>query len=165
MLVAKRLTINYVNSSVLDCSLPLKIESGPVASRYAMALKRAAPVSRSTSFSHGIKVRHDRLKKRPAATKTKQSVVSLKTPKQEVPTPFPGFSRPSAADVRSLHTKLAQVFGDRGRFEGRRHGDILGTVVGTILSQNTTNTNSHMAFLRSEPLRSPLGTPPKVFPL
>jgi len=114
-----------------------------------MGLKRAAPVSRSASFSHGIKVRHGSLKKRPAATKTEQTVASRKKPVEEVASPFAGFARPSAADVRTLHTKLANLFGDRGRFQGgKRRGDILGTVVGTILSQNTTNTNSHRAFLR-----------------
>lgn len=65
--------------------------------------------------------------------------------------PYAEFARPDAAEVTRLHTALAKLFGERrpskkaarGESRGR---EILDTVVGTILSQNTTNTNSHRAF-------------------
>jgi len=51
--------------------------------------------------------------------------------------------------VTALHKALAKVFGERRPTKGRsRRRDILDTVVGTILSQNTTNTNSHAAFTK-----------------
>lgn len=101
------------------------------------------------SFSHGIKVKHavqkkPALQKKPAAKLTSRTV---SPPGDEVASPFPGFHRPTAAEVRALHSQLAWAFEER-RPGGVRRADILGTVVGTILSQNTTNTNSHMAFTR-----------------
>jgi endonuclease-3 len=45
-----------------------------------------------------------------------------------------------------LHTVLARRFGERHPNKRRSKREILDTVVGTILSQNTTNINSHRAF-------------------
>jgi endonuclease-3 len=107
--------------------------------------RRSGGISRSTSFSHGIKVRQGGLKKRPSGSNSAIGVSQKST--KEARTPFVGFIRPSAVDVRTFHSKLAKMFGERRPGNGRRR-DILGTVIGTILSQNTTNTNSHMAFER-----------------
>lgn len=63
-----------------------------------------------------------------------------------VASPFPGFNRPTPGEVVKLHTALAKVFGERRPSKRRPKREILDTVVGTILSQNTTNTNSHRAF-------------------
>lgn len=63
--------------------------------------------------------------------------------------PFQEFLRPTAAEVTAFHKALARVFGERKPSKGRiRRRDILDTVVGTILSQNTTNSNSHAAFTK-----------------
>lgn len=88
------------------------------------------------SFSHGIRLKAGT--KLPDLSPQSESSCS---------SPFPGFSRPTASDVVQLHTVLARHFGER-RPTGKRkeRGRILDTVVGTILSQNTTNTNSHRAF-------------------
>mmetsp|Transcript_713 Transcript_713/g.1287 ORF Transcript_713/g.1287 Transcript_713/m.1287 type:complete len:308 (+) Transcript_713:48-971(+) len=84
-------------------------------------------------FSHGIKV---------AAGEA--SAAKAKMPKSKASSPFPGFARPTPGEVRRLHTALARQFGER--IPGKSKRNILDTVVGTILSQNTTNTNSHRAF-------------------
>jgi len=60
--------------------------------------------------------------------------------------PFVGFKRPTTRDVMQLHKALAQRFGERQPPPGGRHTEILDTVVGTILSQNTNNANAHKAF-------------------
>merc|ERR1719469_24193 len=105
-----------------------------------MGLKR----EKSESFSHGIKLAQG-VRKKAAAKIAKPKIAK---PKHfPIASPFCGFPRPRAADVRALHSKLAMLFGER-RPGGARRRDILGNVVGTILSQNTTNTNSHMAFTR-----------------
>ncbi|CAE7633394.1 unnamed protein product [Symbiodinium sp. CCMP2592] len=106
------------------------------AGRSAKVMKKHKKLSRSTrstaGFSHGIKVKAG---KQAAARPKKQSAGS---------SPFPGFQRPTAAEVHRLHTALARSFGER--VPGKTRRPILDTVVGTILSQNTTNTNSHRAF-------------------
>jgi len=110
-------------------------------------------LQRAGSFSHGIKVKHS-LQKKPAAKAAPRAAMKVARPAakavdSDTASPFPGFQRPTAADVRALHAKLAGAFGARHPTGARRRNqDILGTVVGTILSQNTTNTNSHMAFKR-----------------
>jgi endonuclease-3 len=48
--------------------------------------------------------------------------------------------------VTRLHTALAKKFGERRPRKEKKKRDILDTVVGTILSQNTTNVNSARAF-------------------
>jgi len=62
--------------------------------------------------------------------------------------PYADFCKPSASDVTQLHAALAKQFGERRPSRKHKRGKILDTVVGTILSQNTTNINSHRAFLR-----------------
>ncbi|CAJ1388311.1 unnamed protein product [Effrenium voratum] len=96
--------------------------------REAMKSKK---VVRRSGMSHGIQVGEV------GATKAVRKA-------QKGASPFPGFGRPNAQEVRQLHTVLARHFGKRRA--GRRRREILDTVVGTILSQNTTNTNSHRAF-------------------
>ncbi|CAJ1343522.1 unnamed protein product, partial [Effrenium voratum] len=92
---------------------------------------KSKKVVRRSGMSHGIKVGEV------GATKAVRKA-------QKGASPFPGFGRPNAQEVRQLHTVLARHFGKRRA--GRRRREILDTVVGTILSQNTTNTNSHRAF-------------------
>jgi len=105
---------------------------------------RGAPVrmlKRSNSMSHGIPLAEP-TRKRPAAA----PVRSAKKPRVDPEaSPFAGFPRPTPQEVSKLHTALAQHFGER-RPAGKPKRQILDTVVGTILSQNTTNTNSHRAF-------------------
>ncbi|CAK8998902.1 unnamed protein product [Durusdinium trenchii] len=84
-------------------------------------------------MSHGIKVSQAVVSK-PAKSKRKNVTRS----------PFHGFGQPGAKEVRQLHRLLAKQFGERRPGKSKRQ--ILDTVVGTILSQNTTNTNSHRAF-------------------
>eukprot|EP00405_Crypthecodinium_cohnii_P014833 CAMPEP_0206464192 /NCGR_PEP_ID=MMETSP0324_2-20121206/27069_1 /ASSEMBLY_ACC=CAM_ASM_000836 /TAXON_ID=2866 /ORGANISM="Crypthecodinium cohnii, Strain Seligo" /LENGTH=279 /DNA_ID=CAMNT_0053936775 /DNA_START=198 /DNA_END=1037 /DNA_ORIENTATION=+ len=59
---------------------------------------------------------------------------------------YPDFVSPAAAEVTAVHKALAAAFGERRPTKTRSRREILDTVVGTILSQNTTNTNSHRAF-------------------
>jgi len=49
-------------------------------------------------------------------------------------------------EVTELHKVLARHFRERRAPKRKQKREILGTVVGTILSQNTTNINSHRAF-------------------
>uniref|UniRef100_A0A7S2VS36 HhH-GPD domain-containing protein n=1 Tax=Zooxanthella nutricula TaxID=1333877 RepID=A0A7S2VS36_9DINO len=120
-------------------------------------------LSRKTSFSHGIEVKQGR-KTKVTRTVSKSKAVRAAAPKQrQAPkgapradragggnsaagSPFVGFARPTPADVTALHRVLAAVFGERRPIKSGKKRDILGTVVGTILSQNTTNTNSHAAY-------------------
>lgn len=92
-------------------------------------------------------------KKRIASSKVE--VLSAKRLQQQAPdgssvakpSPYEGFERPSAGEVVKFHSALAKLFGERRPGSKRRtKRQILDTVVGTILSQNTTNTNSHRAF-------------------
>eukprot|EP00930_Biecheleria_cincta_P057292 TRINITY_DN4325_c0_g1_i2.p1 TRINITY_DN4325_c0_g1~~TRINITY_DN4325_c0_g1_i2.p1 ORF type:complete len:281 (-),score=43.15 TRINITY_DN4325_c0_g1_i2:257-1099(-) len=110
-----------------------------------MKRKMASSLSRSSFFSHGIKMAEGRPGKRravspAAAPATKRSKL------EETSSPFEGFPRPSPADVTKIHTALARHFGERRPGAKKPKRQILDTVVGTILSQNTTNTNSHRAF-------------------
>jgi len=111
-------------------------------------------LKRQGSFSHGIKIEADGGAKRVTPT----TVASLLSPAKRLrktgsvdadllspQSPYASFAVPSAAEVTKLHAVLARNFGER-RPGKREKRDILDTVVGTILSQNTTNTNSHRAF-------------------
>lgn len=114
----------------------------------AQKRKSASPLLRkSSSFSHGIKVpnaAHGTKRSAPAAAAEPASKkIKIETSSA---TPFEGFPRPSAADVTKLHTALAKTFGERRPSKRSKRDKILDTVVGTILSQNTTNINSHRAF-------------------
>mmetsp|Transcript_48472 Transcript_48472/g.149925 ORF Transcript_48472/g.149925 Transcript_48472/m.149925 type:complete len:301 (-) Transcript_48472:38-940(-) len=103
----------------------------------------------STAFSHGIRVSGSGRKARaPALRKPRSRPGSTARGAAEASqSPFPGFPRPTAAEVARLHAALARRFGARHPDPaGRPKRQILDTVVGTILSQNTTNTNSHRAF-------------------
>jgi len=115
-------------------------------------MKLKGTVHRTGSFSHGIKVAGSS-KGRPAKGRPAKGSAPSAT------TPFVGFPRPTAGDVTRLHTALARRFGERRPPRCQRRGKILDTIVGTILSQNTTNTNSHRAF---QQLVSAFGTWDKV---
>mmetsp|Transcript_117218 Transcript_117218/g.250486 ORF Transcript_117218/g.250486 Transcript_117218/m.250486 type:complete len:305 (-) Transcript_117218:75-989(-) len=112
-----------------------------MAKQSAPAAKRLGSARRTGSFSHGIKVAGA---SRGRATQLRAVAVAKDTPSAK--SPFVGFPRPTAKDVTRLHTVLARRFGERRPPRGGRRREILDTVVGTILSQNTTNTNSHRAF-------------------
>mmetsp|Transcript_113602 Transcript_113602/g.321687 ORF Transcript_113602/g.321687 Transcript_113602/m.321687 type:complete len:325 (-) Transcript_113602:177-1151(-) len=105
----------------------------------------------STAFSHGIQLQPSLKRKRNGiASGTGKGVVApcrgSSSAAQVCPSsPFPGFNRPLPQEVAALHRQLAAVFGER-KPERQQRRKILDTVVGTILSQNTTNTNSHAAF-------------------
>jgi len=99
-----------------------------------MKSKKTIVKGQKGAMSHGIKVTQAAPSKTSARLKPSASAES----------PFPGFHRPTANEVRQVHQLLAQHFGERRPGKGKRN--ILDTVVGTILSQNTTNTNSHRAF-------------------
>jgi len=119
-----------------------------------------APLRKGSSFSHGLvlpgaargtKRKDSTGNNEPAGKKSKKAGkastdVSL-AKFSNVESPFADFPRPSTSDVTRLHTALAKKFGERRRSGKTRH-KILDTVVGTILSQNTTNINSHRAFLQ-----------------
>lgn len=119
-----------------------------------MVVKRKAvsSSSRRSTFSHGIVLPGPSRKR--VATSAKTTVASKKTlskvlgvaKKGTEESPYAGFARPNAAEVTRLHTALAKHFGARRPSKKRSRRQILDTVVGTILSQNTTNTNSHRAF-------------------
>lgn len=105
--------------------------------------KAKSSLGRQSSFSHGIELP---LAKRPARAPDKLSGkrIKLATSSACQRSPFSEFPKPTAADVVKLHAVLARLFGERK--PRIRKGEILDTIVGTILSQNTTNTNSHKAF-------------------
>lgn len=114
--------------------------------------KKAASslLRKGSSFSHGILVQHTAQgTKRGAspggAEPASKKIKMAKHAKTE--SPFEGFPRPTAADVTKLHTALAKHFGERKPSRRSKRDKILDTVVGTILSQNTTNINSHRAFM------------------
>lgn len=112
--------------------------------------------STSTAFAHGIQV--------PARTTPgKRSAASsalAPSPKRAKPSlsdgivatpvsPYDGFAHPSPSEVMKFHKALSKHFGERRPERRKKHKrQILDTVVGTILSQNTTNTNSHRAFMQ-----------------
>lgn len=114
----------------------------PAAKRKAGTLKRKAAVkATASSFSHGIVLGGARRSKRTSAPRRQ-------TPSRDGHTasPFPGLARPTPGEVTKLHAALAKLFGERRPAKRGRKREILDTVVGTILSQNTTNVNSHRAF-------------------
>mmetsp|Transcript_80144 Transcript_80144/g.154933 ORF Transcript_80144/g.154933 Transcript_80144/m.154933 type:complete len:329 (-) Transcript_80144:359-1345(-) len=111
---------------------------------------------RRSSFSHGIELpgpsakRKQQglplLKEEPSAASKRRKGVDGAVLPNEAASPYATFPRPSASEVVHLHTALARHFGERRSSGNRNKRDILDTVVGTILSQNTTNINSHRAF-------------------
>jgi endonuclease-3 len=105
---------------------------------------------KSSSFSHGIKVQNaaQGTKRKASPSSEKPAGKKVKAEKSEkTETPFPDFPRPTASEVTRLHTALAKHFGERKPSKRTKRDKILDTVVGTILSQNTTNINSHRAFM------------------
>jgi len=112
------------------------------------------PIQKKKSFSHGIQVAQGGTKKGGVRTvaKEKKAAAAQRAKRAAIAageaagSPYGDFSRPTAADVVALHRAIANVFGERRPTSSRGRRDILDTVVGTILSQNTTNTNSHAAF-------------------
>ncbi|KAL1508661.1 hypothetical protein AB1Y20_004757 [Prymnesium parvum] len=77
-----------------------------------------------------------------------------RTAKATVHDPFPHHHAPSADECRAVHAALARLHPEVVR-EKRRQAEegacggrtlVLDALVGTILSQNTTDTNSHRAF-------------------
>lgn len=108
---------------------------------------------KGSSFSHGIEMPGPATKRKQG--QTKDGPVSKKRRGDSGPvgnapssSPYATFAHPSAAEVKQLHTVLARHFGERRPSKRRSTRPILDTVVGTILSQNTTNINSHRAFLQ-----------------
>eukprot|EP00746_Dinoflagellata_sp_MGD_P161808 gnl/MRDRNA2_/MRDRNA2_89089_c0_seq1.p1 gnl/MRDRNA2_/MRDRNA2_89089_c0~~gnl/MRDRNA2_/MRDRNA2_89089_c0_seq1.p1 ORF type:complete len:296 (+),score=31.34 gnl/MRDRNA2_/MRDRNA2_89089_c0_seq1:60-947(+) len=92
------------------------------------------PVKRSASISHSLEVRP--LKRLRAS--------SPRAKAKPYDGPFPDFKRPTPSEVRSFHSELAQVYGERiPPTQSKR--PVLDTLVGCILSQNTTNINSRRA--------------------
>lgn len=102
----------------------------------------ATPLVRKASFSHGIKLAGA---KRSISPELETSSKRRKLTSANPGSPYAAFARPTASEVERLHKVLARHFGER-RQAKRSNRQILDTVVGTILSQNTTNTNSHRAF-------------------
>lgn len=105
----------------------------PAKPKVMKVMKSKAIMKRTEAMSHGIKMSQASGKIQAAPRRSAKSS-----------SPFPGFQRPSASEVKQFHKLLARHFGERRPGKGKRN--ILDTVVGTILSQNTTNTNSHRAF-------------------
>lgn len=108
------------------------------------------PLTRA--FSHGIKLaeQNSLTKRKPpkgeSNTSNKRQKTAPPSAVQQV-SPYDGFAHPTPAEVTKLHSALARHFGERKPGRGKKQKrEILDTVVGTILSQNTTNTNSHRAF-------------------
>jgi len=110
------------------------------------ALMKRRPAG--VAFSHGIHIRKLAAK---GATRRSGPLVRASQPVLAA-SPFAAFPRPSVAEVTRLHIALAKHYGERrqskrGTQRGTQRGpEILDTVVGTILSQNTTNINSYRAF-------------------
>jgi len=104
-------------------------------------------------FSHGLRGVGTK-RKRASTSSINKEMARLKVARTAAAktatqtSPFPGFERPRPAEVLRFHTALAKVFKERRplRKSQRVRRPILDTVVGTILSQNTTNINSHRAF-------------------
>jgi len=119
--------------------------NGPAKPHKVMKSKKAITKRPTGAMSHGIKVSQAqapaRTSRTAAASKSRQNDRSQG---KSTLSPFPGFAHPSANEVRQLHKLLARHFAERR--PGKNKRNILDTVVGTILSQNTTNTNSHRAF-------------------
>jgi endonuclease-3 len=125
-----------------------------MAARKSAKRKATSPLARKGSFSHGIVVPGPTTKRKasslqgaPTSKRRKTGESSRISKPVAAESPYAEFARPDAAEVTRLHKVLARSFGDRGRWNKKRaRRQILDTVVGTILSQNTTNTNSHRAF-------------------
>jgi len=122
-----------------------------------MVARRKMVTRQQAAFSHGIKLAGTKGRGVVAGSRgkdgaTNRSAKRRKSARAEESSvrgsPFPGFKRPSQKDVIALHRQLALVFGERRPSGTRKRRDIMDTVVGTILSQNTTNTNSHAAFTK-----------------
>eukprot|EP00928_Gymnodinium_smaydae_P045496 TRINITY_DN30323_c0_g1_i1.p1 TRINITY_DN30323_c0_g1~~TRINITY_DN30323_c0_g1_i1.p1 ORF type:complete len:334 (+),score=32.29 TRINITY_DN30323_c0_g1_i1:72-1004(+) len=107
-----------------------------------------------SAFSHGIRLHNETSqgKKRKSSSEEEKSVAKRQKTQPRArlsapqASPFEGFAHPTPAEVTKLHTALAKHFKERRPAKKARKTPILNTVVGTILSQNTTNTNSHRAF-------------------
>lgn len=96
-------------------------------------------LKRSASITHSLEVRPS---KRLRASSSKPQVSQAKT--KEYTGPFKGFNRPKPSDITSFHSALASVYGRRIP-PARSNRPVLDTLVGCILSQNTTNINSRRA--------------------
>lgn len=94
---------------------------------------------KKVQISHGVRLPQGRAGAERVAVRRPAGKVKQQSP-------FHGLQRPAPAEVVALHRRLAKVFGERRPGASRRRTSILDTVVGTILSQNTTNINSHRAF-------------------
>lgn len=110
-----------------------------------MKTLRPKAANKGVGISHGVKI-PGAATARTSASAAKRRAVNSGKASDASKSPFPGFSRPTPHDVVRLHTALAKRFGERRPGARRPTRQILDTVVGTILSQNTTNTNSHRAF-------------------
>lgn len=94
-------------------------------------------LKRSASVSHSLQVRPlKRLRTSPSRPQVGKA--------KSYTGPFPDFSHPTPAEVRSFHSALAKVYGERIPPEKSKR-PVLDTLVGCILSQNTTNINSRRA--------------------
>mmetsp|Transcript_111827 Transcript_111827/g.311198 ORF Transcript_111827/g.311198 Transcript_111827/m.311198 type:complete len:377 (+) Transcript_111827:62-1192(+) len=118
--------------------------AAPPAGRFSKSLRKgtatidlARPLRRGASFSHGKVVLPTRRKKGGQAGFQEDSAAGYGGP-------FPGFARPLAEEVQALHTALAAQYGERLQ-PARSPKPVLDVLVSCILSQNTTNTNSHAA--------------------
>eukprot|EP00927_Polykrikos_kofoidii_P047479 TRINITY_DN41656_c0_g1_i1.p1 TRINITY_DN41656_c0_g1~~TRINITY_DN41656_c0_g1_i1.p1 ORF type:complete len:357 (-),score=54.25 TRINITY_DN41656_c0_g1_i1:36-1043(-) len=120
--------------------------------RVSIVKHKAAPAvnrPRRNGLSHGIAIsdaqsssasaRSRRLKPKSSSQRSIATAAGSESA-------FPGFPRPTARAVERLHAALAAQFGERQPPAGKPKRKILDTVVGTILSQNTTNVNSARAF-------------------
>jgi len=114
-----------------------------VMKRKVVARRTSRSKTATPAFSHGIRLAAGKRAASPAADPPAKRA---KVQSEEV-SPYEGFARPTPEQVTKLHKALAKLFGERrpGSKRGSKR-QILDTVVGTILSQNTTNTNSHRAF-------------------
>lgn len=91
-------------------------------------------VKRSASVSHSLVIRPSkRLRASPSQPQAKK-----------YDGPFPDFKHPTRSEVISFHSELANVYGERIP-PTRSKRPVLDTLVGCILSQNTTNINSRRA--------------------
>ena len=71
--------------------------------------------------------------------------------------PYPSFMHPTAAEVRAVHDGLVALHPEVLEIKAQKKADnkggcgdrslVLDALVGTILSQNTTDVNSHRAFM------------------
>jgi len=119
------------------------------AGAFSHGIRLGGAAAASTSKSRGSSSSSSKKRKRSASPSAEALDVKRMPAKRlcaAVESPWTGFARPSPAEVTKLHTALAKHFTERRPSRAGRKSPILNTVVGTILSQNTTNTNSHRAF-------------------